>query len=113
MFGLEFELRLVLLILRRFFVVLLAHCFRQSGLRFQDRRLDALGLIIAPLIGRLDLTHHGFVGMHSGKQSGDRGEDSENRRAQGHPRNPRRTAMLRVVMDFLVQMLERNFGVFH
>ena len=65
------------------------------------------------MIGRLDLIHHRLIGMTAGKQSGDRRQHGQYRRAQGHPRNPWGPTMLCVMMNFFLQIFERNFGFFH
>ena len=83
--GFALNLSLFLLILRRLFLVPVRRFGGQGRLRFQDRGLDALGLVVTLLIGYLDLAHHRFVGMHSGEKPGNCGEDSEDRRAQRHP----------------------------
>jgi hypothetical protein len=65
------------------------------------------------LIGRFDLTHHRFVGVFAGKQSGDRGQHGKDRGAERDPGNPFFAAVLGAVMDFLMQMFQRDFGLFH
>ena len=97
----------------RLFPVRLAARTTQAHLCVQDCGLDPFRLIKPPLIGRLDLSHHCFVGMTSGKQSGDCRQHRENRRTQGHPRNPFLAAVLGMVMNFFVQMFQWHFGFFH
>src|ERR1044071_1523174 len=113
LFGFVSYLRLFVLILGCFLIVLLSRRSRECHLRLEHRCLDAFRLIIAPLIGSLDLIHHRLIRMMAGKQAGDCGQDGKNCGAQSHPRNPWRTAMLGVVVNFLFQMLQWNLGFLH
>src|SRR5260370_5416020 len=70
-------------------------------------------MIVTPSIGRFDLAHHGLVGVFPGKKSRDRSKNGKDRGAQRHPRNPVLTTVLSAVMDFFVQIFQRNFSFFH
>jgi len=58
---------------------------RERDLGVEHRRLDALGLIVTPLIGGFDLTNHRFVGAVAGKQSSNRSKHRENGSAERDP----------------------------
>src|ERR1043165_2988226 len=71
-FGFRFDLFLLFLVPIALGFVTLVSRVGEGHFCIEHRSLNALGLIIVPLIGRFDLLHHRFVGVFSRKEPRDR-----------------------------------------
>src|SRR5207302_2456734 len=75
--------------------------------------LDAVGLVITPLIRRLHLLEQGLVGVVAAEQGADGGQRCQQRGAQCDRRHPPLAGMLGMMVDLLVYVLQRGFLFFH
>ena len=87
--------------------------FDEVCVGLEDRKLHAVGLKLAPGIGRSDPINQCFVRVHSAKQCGHGRQRSQKGRAQRHPSDPLFLRVMRFVMNGFVEMFGWDFNFFH
>ncbi len=94
-------------------LVVLVRCGEEGDLRPEKLLLDAVGLVVAPLVGPFDVLEHRLVDLMLRQEGRHRGKHRQQRGGQGHAHDPRLRGRMGVMSNFFLGLFQGDFMTLH